>query len=306
MEMSKVNKKKKRDRTDKIYRNVFATFAFLSVVLVFMITFFIVIEGIKPFIGMGDLGSINFFDFLFGTRWAPQEGVYGIGYMIVGTLLSVTLAIIMAVPVSILTAIAITELLPKKIAEVVQTLVELLAGIPSVIYGVFGLGFLVPIIKDLPFNNYAQGNSLLAVSVVLAIMIIPTIVAVTTTSLQAVPMRHKEASLGLGATQVQTILKVTLPSAKSGVLAAIILGVGRAIGETMAVIMVAGNVSGGFASSIYSPIRPLTANIAMDMSYASGLHKQALFSTALILFIFVFGLNLILQFMIKGGKNAKK
>ena len=294
-------KKKKRDRVDKGFKVLFASFAFLAVILLFLITFFIVFQGLQPFLPNNQYGTINFFDFITGLSWNPSQGLYGIGYMIIGTIFSMVLAIIIAVPISILTAVAIAELMPKKIASIIGSVVELLAGIPSIIYGIFGLGFIVPLIKQIPGNPYPQGASLLAASLVLCIMILPTIIAITVSSLKAVPTSYKEGSLGLGASKIQTIFKVIIPSAKSGILAAIVLGVGRAIGETMAIILVAGNVSGGLVDSIFAPIRPLTANIALDLSYASGLHAQVLFSTALVLFIFVFFINILVHKLVKGG-----
>lgn len=288
---------------DKFFKYFFAFFAWLAILILFIITLFIFSEGIKPFLPNNPLGNVNFFDFLTGMEWRPELKKFGIGYMIIATLLSTLGALLIAVPLSILSAMAITELLPKKISNIVISVVELLSGIPSIIYGIFGLGVVVPWIANLPMNTQPQGNSLLAVSIVLSIMIIPTITAVAVSSLQAVPKRYKEASLALGATKMQTLTKVLLPAAKSGILAGIVLGMGRAIGETMAIVLVAGNVSGGMIDSIFAPIRPLTANIAVDMSYASGLHQQLLFSTALILFIFVFLLNLILIRLLKRGRK---
>lgn len=292
----------KQQRRDRFFKYFFATFAWFSIVILFIITLFIFVEGIKPFIPNNPNGTISFVDFITGMKWDPQHNVFGIGYMIIATLLSTLLAIVLAVPLSILSAAAICELLPAKLRTLATSIIELLASIPSIIYGIFGLGIIVPMIAKLPFNNYPQGNSLLAVSIVLAIMIIPTITAMSINSIKAVPKYYKEASLGLGATKMQTLVKIILPVAKSGILAGVVLGIGRAIGETMAIVLVAGNVSGGWIQSIFSPIRPLTTNIAVDMSYATGLHKEVLFSTALVLFIFVFILNLIMQRILKKGK----
>lgn len=291
-----------QQQRDRFFKYFFATFAWFAIIILLIITFFIFSEGIKPFVPNNELGTINFFDFITGMEWNPDKDKFGIGYMIIATIYATIGALIIAVPLSILSAMAIVELLSKRVRNFVIGIVELLSGIPSIIYGIFGLGVIVPLISKIPFNHFPQGNSLLASSIVLAIMIIPTITAVSISSLQAVPTKYKEASLGLGATKMQTLIKIILPAARSGILAGIVLGIGRAIGETMAVVLVAGNVSGGMIDSIFAPIRPLTANIAVDMSYATGLHQQVLFSTALVLFVFVFILNLILIRILKKGK----
>ena len=291
-----------KNKLEIFFKYFFQFFAILAIVFLALITIFILIEGIKPFLWFNPNGTVNLWQFLTGMVWDPANDQYGIGYMIIATLLAILLAMFFTIPLSLLTAMAVVELLPKKIRDIVIMIIDLLAGIPSIIFGIFGLGFIVPLILKIPFNTQPQGNSLLAVSIVLTIMVIPTITSVAISSLKAVPRSYIEASLGLGATKIQTLIKITLPSASRGILAGIILGIGRAVGETMAVILVAGNVSGGLVHSIFDPIRPLTANIALDMSYATGLHKELLFSTALILFIIVFILNIILQRLIKKGK----
>lgn len=291
-----------KNKLETFFKYFFQFFAILAIVFLGLITIFILFEGIKPFLWFNPNGTVNFWEFLTGLVWDPSNKQYGIGYMIIATILAIGLAMIFTIPLSLLTAMAVVELLPKKLREIIIMIIDLLAGIPSIIFGIFGLGFIVPLILNLPMNNEPQGNSLLAVSIVLTIMVLPTITAVAISSLKSVPKSYIEASLGLGATKIQTLLKITLPSASRGILAGIILGIGRAVGETMAVILVAGNVSGGLVDSIFAPIRPLTANIALDMSYSTGLHKELLFSTALILFIIVFILNIILQRLIKKGK----
>jgi phosphate transport system permease protein len=291
----------KKDRNDKIFKMVATIFGVMAIVFLVLITAYIVIQGIKPFLPGNENGQLHVIEFLTGTTWDPANGIYGIGYMIIGTILSVGLAIIIAVPIAILAAVGIVEILPKRVANFVGSAIELLAAIPSVIYGVFGLAILVPIIAAIPMNEYPQGSSLLATGILLGIMILPTIIAVSSTAIKAVPSYYKEASLGLGATKIQTIFKVIIPTAKSGITAGVILGIGRAIGETMAVILVAGNVGGGIPTSIFAPIRPLTANIAMDMSYATGLHQQALFATALVLLLFIILLNVVIYRIANGG-----
>ena len=291
-----------RNFVDVFFKWFFAAFAFFAIIILLIITFFIFSEGVKPFLPGNAEGTISLWDFLTGLEWDPGNDKYGIGYMIVGTIYSTAIAIFVAVPIALFSSMAIVELLPKRISGIVISIIELLAGVPSVIFGIFGLGFIVPLIANIPFNSQPQGNSLLAVSIVLTIMILPTITAVSISALKSVPSKYKEASLALGATKIQTLTKVTLPAAKSGILAGVVLGVGRAIGETMAVVLVAGNVAGGLPLGVFDPIRPMTANIAVDMSYASGLHQQVLFSTALVLFVFVFILNVILQRLLKRGR----
>ena len=192
----------------------------------------------------------------------------------------------------ILTATFIVEVAPKSLAKIMSPAVELLAGIPSVLYGIFGLAFIVPNVQKL--FNQPKGQSLLAVIIVLAIMMLPTIITVSETALRAVPKSYKEASLGLGASKTQTTFKIVIPAAKSGILAAVVLGVGRAIGETMAVILVAGN-SPVIPNSIMDSVRPLTTNIVLEMGYAFGTHQEMLFATGIVLFIFIIILNLILS-----------
>ena len=191
-----------------------------------------------------------------------------------------------------LTAVFIAEMAPKGAVRVIKPAIELLAGIPSVLYGAFGLGVVVPIIKEI--SPMVQGQSLLAVIIVLTIMILPTIVSLSESAIRAVPKSYREASLGLGASKIQTIFKAVLPAAKSGILSATVLGVGRAIGETMAVMMIAGNPTQGLPDSIWSMVRPLTTNIAMEMSYASGRQQEMLFATGVILFIFIMIVNITL------------
>ncbi len=292
-------------KIDRFFKCFFTFFGLLAIIFLILIVIFITIEGIKPFLPNNSLGSINFWDFLFGLKWDPTHHIYGIGYMILGTLLATLLALVIAIPLSILSSLAIVNLDSKKLRNILISIIELLSGIPSIIFGMIGMEIIIPLIKNIGFNPYPQGNSLLAVSIVLAMMIIPTITAVSISSLQAVPNIYKEASLGLGASKIQTLIKIILPSAKRGILSGIVLGVGRAIGETMAVILVAGNVSGGLVDSIFAPIRPLTANIAMDMAYASGLHKEVLFSTALVLFVIIFIINIVMNKIIQKGIYAK-
>lgn len=278
---------------------IFKLITILSVLFLMLITIFLIVRGLSPFIG--DKTNTSIIGFLTGSSWQPSQDVYGIGYMIISTISATLGAMIIAIPIGVLTALAIVEVLPKKLAKMMNMAVELLAGIPSVIYGIFGLGLIVPLIAK--YSPQVQGQSLLAVILVLTIMILPTIIAISVTAIKAVPQSYKEASLGLGATAMYTNFKVILPAAKSGILTAIILAIGRAVGETMAIILVAGNVAGGIPNSVFDQVRPLTANIALEMSYASGVHQSMLFTTGLILFVFILCLNIIIYKIINRQKE---
>lgn len=279
----------KRDIYEKIVETIFLLCALVGVISVIAIIIFVFYKGLKPFLGEN---PYNFIDFITGTRWAPGENIYGIFYMIVASVVSTAGAIVIGVPVGVLTAVFIAEMAPPAVIKVIKPAVELLAGIPSVLYGAFGLGVIVPLI--LKVSPMVQGQSLLAVIIVLTIMILPTIVSLSETAIRAVPKSYREASLGMGASKIQTIFNVVLPAAKSGILSATVLGIGRAIGETMAVMMIAGNPTAGLPKSIWSMVRPLTTNIAMEMSYASGRQSEMLFATGVVLFVFIMIVNLTL------------
>ena len=216
--------------------------------------------------------------------------------MILASIFATLGALVIGVPIGILTAVFIAEIAPKKIAKLISPAVELLAGIPSVLYGIFGLAFIVPAIQNI--FNLPKGQSLLAVILVLAIMMLPTIISVSETAIRAVPKAYKEGSLALGASKIETIFKVVLPAAKSGILAAVVLGIGRALGETMAVILVAGNSP--IMPKLMDSVRPLTTNIALEMGYAFGTHQEMLFATGVVLFSFILILNLVLNKLTKG------
>ena len=248
--------------------------------------------GDPPNIIIGTSLGYSFKDFLLGTKWVPSSEQFGIAPMIVASILATLGALIIGIPIGILTAVFIAEIAPKKIGKVISTAVELLAGIPSVLYGVFGLAIIVPWIQN-TFNQ-PKGQSLLAVIIVLAVMMLPTIVTVSETAIRAVPKSYKEGSLALGTSHIETTFKVVVPAAKSGILAGVVLGVGRAIGETMAIILVAGN-SPIIPTSIFNGVRPLTTNIALEMGYAYGTHQEMLFATGVVLFIFILLLNLLLS-----------
>ena len=223
--------------------------------------------------------------------------------MILSSIAGTLGAIVIGVPIGLLTAIFLSETANPILAKIVRPAVELLAGIPSVIYGFFGMLVIVPAIRKFPpFQGHTTGDSLLAAILILAIMVLPTIVNVSETALHAVPVSYREASLALGATQTTTIFKVTVPAAKSGILSGVILGVGRAIGETMAVIMVAGNVPN--MPNLLGSVRFLTTGIAMEMSYSSGLHRQALFAIGLVLFVFIMIVNISFTYISKKGYSS--
>lgn len=271
-----------------ITKFIFFISAMLAVISLLLIISFVFYKGLSPFIKEG----YSFKDFLLGTKWVPSSEQFGIAPMIVASILATLGALIIGIPIGILTAVFIAEIAPKKIGKVISTAVELLAGIPSVLYGVFGLAIIVPWIQN-TFNQ-PKGQSLLAVIIVLAVMMLPTIVTVSETAIRAVPKSYKEGSLALGTSHIETTFKVVVPAAKSDILAGVVLGVGRAIGETMAIILVAGN-SPIIPTSIFNGVRPLTTNIALEMGYAYGTHQEMLFATGVVLFIFILLLNLLLS-----------
>lgn len=272
---------------EKLSSKIFLACALLSVVSLLLIVGFVFIKGANPFI----TGEYSFTSFIFGSDWVPSEEKFGIFPMIVASIYATLGALIIGVPVGLFTAIFLAEIAPKKIAKIVSPAIQLLAGIPSVLYGVFGLAIIVPFLQ----NNLglARGQSLIAVILVLAIMMLPTIVTVAETAIRAVPKTYREGSLALGVSQIGTIFKVVVPAAKSGIMAAIVLGLGRALGETMAVILVAGN-SLIIPTSLTDSVRPLTTNIALEMGYAAGTHQEMLFATGIVLFSFILILNFVL------------
>ncbi|KNZ43315.1 phosphate ABC transporter permease subunit PstC [Acetobacterium bakii] len=284
---------KRKKIKEKIIENFFLICAFVAVVSVLAITFFVFYNGLKPFVS----NSYPFWNFISGVEWRPGSNMYGIFYMIVGSIFGTLGAILLGVPIAILTAVYIAEMADSRIGKIIRFAVELLAGIPSVLYGVFGLGIIVPYV--LKISPMAQGESLLATILVLAIMILPTVVSISETSISAVPKEYREGSYALGASKIQTIFKVVLPAARSGVMTGVILGIGRAIGETMAVMLVCGNPIAGIPTSLFDQIRPLTTNIALEMGYASGVHQELLYSTGVVLFVFIMIINLAVNKLVK-------
>jgi phosphate ABC transporter permease protein PstC len=268
---------------EKIIEKILMILAFSAIGLLLLITIFIFREGLPVILKVGLL------DFLFSDQWAPTKGHFGILSMIISSLAVTVMAIILGVPLALACAITLAEFCPRRWLLILKPTIELLAGIPSVVFGFLGVILLVPIIRD---YLGGPGLSLLAASIILAIMILPTITSISIDALQAVPLLYKEGALAMGATHWQALWYVLLPAARSGVVTAIILGMARAIGETMAVIMVAGNAL-KIPTSPLDPVRTLTSTIALEMGYSSGDHRTALFAAGIVLFIFIMGLNIL-------------
>lgn len=277
----------------KLSERVFLLIALSTLSVLALITVFIFIKGVPI------IAKVGLFNFVFGMKWAPSQGAFGIFPMIVGSI-SVTLgAAILGVPIAICCSIFLAEFAPVTFRNIFRPAIQLLAGIPSVVYGFWGVIFIVPAIR-----NYlgGPGLSILAGSIILAIMILPTVISITEVSMLALPRYYKEGALALGLTHWQTIRFLLVPAAKSGIVAAIILGIGRAIGETMAVIMVLGNAV-ALPESVLDPVRTLTTNIGIEMGYASGDHQQALFATGIVLFVIIMVLNATAQYIVRGKRS---
>jgi phosphate transport system permease protein len=272
---------------EKISGAVFFASALSALSALALITIFIFIKGVPI------ISKVGLFNFVFGMVWDPSNGLFGIFPMILGSVTVTLGAAILGVPVAISCSVFLSEFAPVRLSNIIRPAIQLLAAIPSVVYGFWGLLFVVPAIR-----NYlgGPGLSILAGSIILAIMILPTIISIAEVSLMSLPRQYKEGAYALGMTQWQTIRAVQLPAAKSGIVAAIILGVGRAIGETMAVIMVLGNAV-AIPESILDPARTLTTNIGIEMGYASGDHQQALFATGIVLLVIVMILNAFAQYI---------
>lgn len=276
-----------------IMHGLFLICACVSILAVVLICVYLFATGIPA------MAEIGFTDFLFGMKWKPSSDHFGIFPMIVGSILVTGIAVIIGVPIGILCAVFMSHYCPKKLYRFVKPAINLLAGIPSIVYGFFGLMVIVPIMKPITGGS---GKSLLTAGILLGIMILPTVIKTTEASLNAVPKSYYEGALALGATHERSVFFASLPAAKSGILAAIILGVGRAIGETMAVILVAGNQT-ILPESITSGVRTLTSNIVIEMGYAGGLHRGALIATGVVLFVFILIINLCFS-ALKRRKNT--
>ena len=266
---------------EKIFKILFLLCAAFSIIASFIICLFLFMNGIPA------IQKIGFIDFIFGLKWKPGNDLYGIFPMIAGSLYVTAGAIIFGVPVGLMTAIFLSKFCPKKLHELLKPAIDLLAGIPSVVYGFFGLMVIVPFVRNVFGGN---GSSILTASLLLGMMILPTIICVSETSLNSVPQNYYEGARALGASHERSVFLVVLPAAKSGIMAGVILGIGRAIGETMAVIMVAGNQA-RLPNSILKGVRTLTANIVIEMGYAADLHREALIATGVCLFVFILLIN---------------
>jgi phosphate transport system permease protein len=280
---------KRSHMNEKLMHGVFFISAFFSVLAVIAICLFLLMRGVPA------ISKIGFVNFILSAKWGPTNtpATFGILSMIVGSAYVTGGAIIMGVPVGLMCAVFLAEFCPKDIYKIVKPAVNLLAGIPSIIFGFFGMEIIVPFVRE---NLGGNGYSILSASIILGIMIMPTIITISESSIRAVPASYREGSYGLGATKEETVFKVIVPAAKSGVLTSIILGIGRAVGETMAVVMVAGNsVMPLDRIKLLKPIRTLTTNIVTEMSYASGLHEEALIATGVVLFVFIILLNTALS-----------
>lgn len=280
---------------ETIVHGIFLVLGLITVGCVLLITVYLIVSGIPAIL------EIGLFDFLFGETWqsTAAEPLFGILPFILTSVYGTAGAILLGVPIGFLTAVYLAKMAPAKVRSVVSFVVSMLAGIPSVVYGLVGMLVLVPGVRTL--FDIPDGSGLLAAIIVLAIMILPSIINVSITALEAVPKEYEDASLALGATPVETYFKVSVPAAKSGIAAAVVLGVGRAIGEAMAVMMVSGNAPN--MPSLFESVRFLTTAVASEMSYASGLQKQALFSIALVLFLFIMLINAALNFFLKSSKE---
>ena len=272
---------------------MFLACGLLTILFIILITIFLIISGIPA------IRNIGLMDFLFGKVWASASASpsYGILPFILTSLYGTCGAILIGVPVGLLCAVYLAKMSPKKMGSIVRNVVDLLAGIPSVVYGLVGMIIIVPCVREL--FHLPDGANLFSAILVLAVMILPSVISVSETAIKAVPIEYEEASLALGATKTETVFKVVVPAAKSGIVTAVVLGIGRAVGEAMAVMMVAGNVAN--MPKLFGSVRFLTTAVASEMSYSSGLQRQALFSIALVLFLFIMAINLILNVVIKKG-----
>ena len=286
---------KEKHLIERVMNVLFFLCGITAIGCVALITVYMVISGLPA------IGKIGLMDFLFGTRWASTaaDPAYGILPFILTSIYGTCGAILIGVPVGVLTAVFLSKVAPRKLAAAVGTAVELLAGIPSVVYGLLGMTLLVPAVARV--CGLASGACLLSAILVLALMILPNVVTTSVTALNAVPKEYEEASLALGATKIETYFKISIPAARSSIVAGIVLGIGRAIGEAMAVIMVAGNVAN--MPGLFQSVTFLTTAIAKEMSYAGGLQREALFSIALVLFLFIMLINALLNLFLKGGRR---
>jgi len=283
----------KSNISEKVMHGVFLISACISILAVILICVFIFANGVPA------IFEITPGKFIGGTSWKPLEGLFGILPMIVGSIYVTAGGLLFGVSIGILCAVFMARFCPEKLYKIIKPPIELLAGIPSIVYGFFGLVVLVPMVRSMLGGS---GKNILTASIMLGIMILPTIIGVAEASIRAVPESYYEGALGLGATHERAVFFAVLPAAKSGILAGVILGIGRVIGETMAVVMVAGNQA-VMPNSILGGVRTLTSNIVLEMGYASGLHKDALIGTAVVLFVFILLINLSFSAIKKKGRD---
>lgn len=278
---------------EKAMNLLFLACGLLTILFVILITIFLVISGIPA------IKNIGLADFLLGRVWlsTAAKPSYGILPFVLTSVYGTCGAILIGVPIGLLCAIFLAKMSPKRVGSIVRNVVDLLAGIPSVVYGLIGMIVIVPWVRKI--FQLPDGANLFSAILVLAVMILPSVISVSETAIKAVPKEYEEASLALGATKTETVFKVVVPAAKSGIVTAIVLGIGRAVGEAMAVMMVAGNVAN--MPKLFASVRFLTTAVASEMSYSSGLQRQALFSIALVLFLFIMAINLVLNLIIKKG-----
>ena len=290
---------------ERAMKYLFTLCGVTAVACVLMITIYMIISGAPA------IGKIGILDFLFGDTWYAKNEQFGILPMILTSIFGTLGAILIGVPVGLFTAIFLAELAPKALKNIVKPAVELLAGIPSVIYGLLGAMLIKPLMYYLeemifandPTHKFTGGANLASAIIVLAIMILPTIINISENAISAVPNEYREASYGLGSTKIQTIFKVVIPAAKSGIASGVVLGVGRAIGEAMAIILVAGNSAN--MPSLFSSVKFLTTGVVAEFAYSSGLHREALFGIGLVLFVFIMIINLVLNGILKSGKKKE-
>ncbi|MCL2595641.1 MAG: phosphate ABC transporter permease subunit PstC [Promicromonosporaceae bacterium] len=279
---------------EQAMKGAFVACGLFTIAIVFAIAFYLIVSGLPA------IQEIGLREFLFGTVWRSTgvDPQFGILPFILSSTFSTLGALLIGVPIGLMTAVFLAKIAPPKVADIVNTAAELLAGIPSVVYGFVGMIVLVPFIQRL--FDLQSGATVLAAIIVLSVMILPIMINVSRVALEAVPKEYEDASLALGATQVETIFKVSIPTARSGIIAGVVLGIGRAIGEAMAVILVIGNIA--TMPELLGPARTLTTAIAQELSYATGLQRDALFSIGLVLFVFIFLINLTLNLTLKRGE----
>lgn len=287
--------KKTADIIEKTMNIIFTICGFLAVIFVLIISVFLIAAG------MPAIGKIGICEFLFGKVWASTStpALYGILPFILTSVYGTVGAIIIGVPLGLMCAVFIAKMSPRRLGGAVRTAVDLLSGIPSVVYGLVGMIIVVPFVRET--FGLPDGANLFSAIVVLTVMILPSVISVSETAIRAVPKEYEEASLALGATKTETVFKITLPAAKSGILTSVVLGIGRSIGEAMAVMMVSGNVAN--MPGLFKSVRFLTTAVASEMSYSSGLQREALFSIALVLFVFIMAINITLNLIVKRNKR---